>query len=140
MKLKAILIVVTLLSLAGCTSKIFKYGSVNALPENVGIVSGPYHLKLYEINGNSDIEDPGCTGPFCTKGFQIFLEEGTHTIKVEYADGTLLAGPIVLEFQIKKGKIYQFENKFEKTGTFSAAIWKPEIIEKSSNKSVSKIL
>lgn len=123
------------LSLSACASTLHTYGNKTV---NSSTLTGPHHIDLIAIDGDPVKNKPDCTGPICTKGFEIYLDTGVHTIAVKLATGNIYTDTVLLNFYAEPNEYYEFKHSetegkiIHKDGT-----WRPIIINKSTNNVVS---
>ena len=129
------LILFFVLNLSACTSTLYTYGSKSA---NFATLKGPYHIDLIAIDGDLVTDRPGCTGPVCTKGFEIYFDEGVHTIDVKLATGHAYTDVIRLEFYAEANEFYEFKHsEMDNKVIHNDGSWRPVIVNKSTNRAVS---
>ena len=131
--MRYIFIFFTSLLITACApAVIYKYGETNASHMEVGVVTGPHHIHINSIDNITDLKRPDCTGPICTKGFEIYFTPGPHELMVSLATGNEKAGPLTLRFNIEPGKQYEFVSETSKEGLFKQ-FWVPKIIDNNGN-------
>lgn len=127
--MKRLALVVLVVVSVGCApAKLYKYGAVEASQSTVGVLSGPPHIVIISIDGQTELERPECTGPACNKGFEIYLDPGPHQLVVRLATGNARAGPLTMEFDVVAGQGYTFISETERTGVFEV-LWRPKIVD-----------